>query len=498
MSNKVTDKFLSTLNEHIQETGMCSGGDRWLLAVSGGPDSMALLHGLVKLRHAGACRIEYFHVAHLNHQLRAAQSDDDADFVQQQVQNLDLDFTIAAVDVLAAAQRSRASMETEARNQRYRFLAQTAREKKCNKIALGHNADDNAETILHRIIRGTALRGLAGIPAVRKFSDDGGADNLWLVRPLLTTRRHEIIAYLQQQGICYRQDHSNQSLLYTRNRIRHELIPQLARQYNPNITEMLLQLGRTADWLGEMLSEDAAGLLAEIKISDDGGVVILDAGKLAQKIKLEQAEIVHQVLLELKVPLRKVGFIHIYSVLNLVKGDGTKVQLPGGWVVCREAEKLIFRPDPGPMDNFEYPDLGRTVLRLPGTTVLEPGWVWLDGGQIRPLEQIEAQWFEGGLEVLEAFRRRKTPAQEMIDLDKIEGKLVLRQRRRGDRFRPLGAPGEKKLGDFFTDTKVPLELRDRTGLLCDDQGIIWVMGLRLADRAKVTAPTKRILKLTIR
>ena len=123
--------------------------------------------------------------------------------------------------------------------------------------------------------------------------------------------------------------------------------------------------------------------------------------------------------------------------------------------------------------------------------------MWLEGGQVKPIEQIETNWFEGGIEELNAFRARKTPSAEMIDLDKIEGKLILRQRQEGERFTPLGTIGEKKLGDFFTDAKVPNELRDRIGLLCDDKGIVWVTGMRIADRVKVTNSTNRILKIEI-
>ena len=120
-----------------------------------------------------------------------------------------------------------------------------------------------------------------------------------------------------------------------------------------------------------------------------------------------------------------------------------------------------------------------------------------DGGQVKPIEQIEAQWFEGSLEDLETFRSRKTPAQEMMDLDKIQGKLILRQRQSGDRFTPLGVAGEKTLGDFFTDAKVPVEYRKRIGLVCDEAGIVWVIGMRIAERVKITAGTREILKLTV-
>lgn len=494
MDPNIRNRFLAALSEQIDSQSLFSPGDRWLLAVSGGPDSMAMLHGLLALqRETDWPGPNYFHVAHLNHQLRGAESDADVEFVRDETKKLGLDCTIGSVNITEAAKDAGESIETTSRSERYQFLGRTAIQNQCNKIILAHNADDQAETVLHRIIRGTGVRGLAGIPAKRKMA----GEDLWLARPLLNIRRSLIEAYLEEKGIAFCQDHTNLETEYTRNRIRHDLIPQLARQYNPKIIEVLLQLAQTADWLGETIRSDAENSLAEMMISAEEGVITLDAGKLSTPSRQEQAEIIHQILGQLKVPLRNMGFKQIRSVLELIHSDGGTVQLPGGLTVHKEVETIAFQFKAEQNHTVECPDLGRVILKLPGVTVPAPGRVRLDGGQVKPIEQIEAQWFEGSLEDLETFRSRKTPAQEMMDLDKIQGKLILRQRQSGDRFTPLGVAGEKTLGDFFTDAKVPVEYRKRIGLVCDEAGIVWVIGMRIAERVKITAGTREILKLTV-
>jgi len=502
MNESEHDIFLQKMYRQIQCLGMFAPSDRWLLAVSGGPDSMAMLHGLIMLRKKGQLELAGLHIAHLNHQLRGADSDADAEFVRQQARQLQIEVTVDSIDVAGAARESGESIEVAARRLRYLFLAGAARGNNCNKIALAHNADDNVETILHRILRGTGIRGLAGMPAVRELTDIEGQSELTIVRPLLSTPRCEIEAFVKQHDIKFRLDRSNLSDEYTRNRIRNELLPLLREKYNPDIGTALLQLGHIAGDFSEILSSDAVGVLNEVTLNREPDCLTLDAAGLAGRSRIQQAEIVHQGLLALRVPLRRIGFKQINAILDLINGRNPtkRVQLPYGWnVECRGGELTFYKTDVS-QSSVSSGTSEPIVLLVPGITVPDHDFIWFDVREKRAevIRELRIEIIAEGGETLETFIAHKSIYEEMIDLARIEGPLVLRSRKKGDRFLPLGAPGEKKIGDFFTDVKVSAELRDRVGLVCDDLGVVWITGLRLAERVSVGPETQQILKLSVR
>ena len=502
MNEPEHDIFLQKIYRQIQCQGMFAPRDRWLLGVSGGPDSMAMLHGLLMLRKEGRLKLAGLHVAHLNHQLRGTDSDADAEFVRHQVRQLQLEVTIDSIDVAGAAQESGESIEVAARRLRYSFLAGAARSKNCNKIALAHNADDNVETILHRFLRGTGIRGLAGMPAARKLTDAEEQSELTIVRPLLTSSRREIEAFIKRHNIKFRLDLSNLSDEYTRNRIRNELLPLLREKYNPDIDTALLQLGRIAGDFSEILSSDAVGALRELTLKRGPDCLTLDAAGLAGRSRILQAEIIHQGLLVLQVPLRRIGFKQINAILDLINGRNAakRVQLPYGWnVECRDGELNFYKIDvsQSPVSSVINEPI---MLLVPGTTVPKRDFIWFDVREKRAgvIHELHSEIITGTEESLKTFLTHKSLCEEMIDLARIEGPLVLRSRKKGDRFLPIGAPGEKKIGDFFTDVKVPAELREQVGLVCDDRGIVWITGIRLAERVRVSPETQQILKLSVR
>jgi len=343
--------FLEALAEQIERHRLAALGERWLVAVSGGADSMALLHGLARLQREGRLKVLALHVAHLDHGLRGAASESDAALVGAAAARLGLAATTGAADVAGAARASGESIETEARRQRYRFLAETAARQGCGVAALGHTAEDQAETILHRIVRGTGIRGLAGMAAARRQRGTGGAGELWVVRPMLEARREEVEAFLRGEGIEWREDASNRSAEHTRNRIRHELLPLLAREYNPQVAEALLRLGRTAGWLREWLGEEAEAALAELTTGRGEGEVRLDAARLRERPRMQQAEVVRAALAALGAPERRVGRGHVEAVLAVAAGQGGEppraVQLPYGVRVRRKRGELIIEREGG-------------------------------------------------------------------------------------------------------------------------------------------------------
>jgi tRNA(Ile)-lysidine synthase len=501
MNRNIRNRFLVALLEQIESQSLFCLNDRWLLAVSGGPDSMALLHGLLELqRDTEWPGPQYLHLAHLNHQLRGAESDADAEFVRTQAKKLGLDCTIGSVNIAEAAKAAGESLETTARNERYKFLARTALQNQCNKIALAHNADDQAETILHRILRGTGVRGLTGIPTKRTLEEYGPTDQpLVLIRPLLKVNRQEIEDFLQEENIPYRIDKSNLSSDHTRNHLRNELLPLLREQYNPQVNQALTRLGQTAEWMTELLNQDAQAALSELTLSRTENSLCLDLPGLQAKTTIQQTELIHVAMQELSIPMRPIGFTHIHALLELIAAEEDSpriLDLPHRLRATRKTTQLIMETGFTAAQSEE--NWVCFEILLPEDRAAAEGCVW---GYIdkKALEiwNIRAKSFAAGGARFESFRRTKTAREEMIDPAGVQGALKLRTWREGDCFTPLGAGGEKTLGDFFTDAKVPVEYRRRIGLVCDDAGIVWVIGLRIADRVKITPHTRKILKLTV-
>jgi tRNA(Ile)-lysidine synthase len=285
-------------------------------AISGGADSVALLRAL---HAAGAAPL----VAHLNHQLRGADSDADEAFVRALATGLGLPVRCERLDV--RGQAAGANLEAAARRLRYDWLAAVARDIGAAWVATGHTADDQAETVLHHLLRGTGLRGLAGMPPAREL-----APGVLLVRPLLTVRRAEVLAYLADLGQPFRQDASNDDRGYTRNRLRHELLPQLAADYNPAVAEVLARLAAQSAEVQAHLDAEAALLLADAELPRAGAMVVLDAPRLASAPELLVREALRQLWQRERWPLGEMGYEAWQRAAAVVSGEQAAVDCPGG------------------------------------------------------------------------------------------------------------------------------------------------------------------------
>jgi len=487
------DSFLSAILEGITTHDFLSYGNRWLLAVSGGADSMAMLDSIAKLQKP--LGLDALHVAHLNHRLRESESEADTDFVKNQACHRDLPVTIEAVNVAEVARETGESLETAARNSRYQFFAQTAKSQNCQVIVLAHNADDQAETILHRILRGTGLRGLAGIPPTRQLKCD--RHQFQLIRPFLKLPRSEIQAYLKRHRIPWREDSSNATNQFTRNRLRNELLPLLCEQFNPNTNEALRQLGAIAEWTQSHLTAETEGLLQDCIQNQEETSVRLNAAVMAQLPPIQQILVFEKALALLNAPRRHIGFKQLTSLRDLLTrpDQSASIQLSANLTACRLNEtvtlKRILAKEPTVR-------LEQKELQVPGCTSISKGYIVYDAktAKVRSIASLHAKIVETNPKELHARYATKPTTEEYVDLDKVNGNLILRTRQEGDRFHPLGASGDKTLGDFLTDAKVPLPCRDRLALISDEMGIIWVCSQRLAHRVRVTQATTRILKLT--
>jgi tRNA(Ile)-lysidine synthase len=459
------DGMLDKVRQTIDRYRMLAPGERVLIAVSGGIDSIVLLHVLHQLR--GELDISLT-VAHLDHRIRGTDSQADAAFVTAEAEGLGLPLVLGSRDVPASAAAARLSLEEAAREVRYRFLEEATAEVGADRIALGHQRDDLVETLLLNLIRGTGLAGLRGMAPVRgRF-----------IRPLIECSRAEIEEFAHKHHLEYRRDRTNVELRHLRNRVRLELLP-LLEDYRPNVAARLAQTARILSEATALLEELSRERLTKLILSGRDDELVLDRESLLGEGSFMQALILREAVRRARGSLRDLEFAHLQKMqeLSTRPEQHAELHLPGGLCFQRQGQKLVFTKSKAEKIR---PETYEFSLQLGKNTFEEIGWGFI-------LEETEpVREFD------------EDPLQAMIDRDRIAEPLTLRSWRPGDRFRPLGMSGTKKLQDLFVDGKVPPEERGRIPLLCDRRGIIWVVGLRLSEDYKVTEATRRALRITAR
>ncbi|MDI6856967.1 MAG: tRNA lysidine(34) synthetase TilS [Dehalococcoidia bacterium] len=464
------------VRRHIERHGLLRPGDRVLAAVSGGGDSTALLLVLSRLRPALGIDLS---AAYFDHGLRGGgASRRERDFVAKLAGSTNVELVRGAGDVRSHARERRVSIEEAARELRYHFLAGAALEMGAAAVATGHTADDQAETVLMNILRGAGISGVAGmLPLARWPYPDERTPQLSLVRPLLEVTRAETLAYCREMGVRPLEDVSNRSLAYRRNRIRREVLPFL-RRYNPRIDDALRRLAASAAAEREALEEIAAGLLPAVGRFHGRAVRLSRSGLRAQPPGL-RVHILRAAGARLIGDVRDIGRPHWEAMAAALDAPtGAELDLPRGLRVRIEYDDLILtlggQTGPSPLPSEEV------FLAVPGRTRVD-GWIF------------DARFVEGEVPPSPAA----SPSVARFDADAIDLPLGVRRRRRGDRFRPLGMAGEKKLQDVFVDAKVPRVERDSVPIVCDRAGIVWVVGHRIAERARVVDSTRRVLDIGV-
>lgn len=471
--------FTKALAETIAEQGLFPVDARLVVAVSGGADSMALLQGLVALNQEFDFRLD-LHVAHLNHSLRDNESDDDAAFVEAAADSLDLPRTIESSAVGDLAGREKGSIEEVARRERYALFERACLAHGARHVAVAHHADDNIETVLHRILRGTGLRGVGGIPMSRRIH---GRSDISVVRPLLEMRRHEIRRYVADEGIAYRDDSTNAGLDTTRNKIRNSLLPRIETDINPQVGEALLRLAEQARWAEQYIRQTVQKTFETLIISRTDQELVLNAAALARKSRIVQTELVRAAVVSFELGEQDLSFGHLKAIIDLVAdgATGKQVTLPGGMNAKLVYNRLIVSM---PTDEPRETIAAKVAIHVPGTTVLA-----------RRNLQIECEVLPLSASGVTVHSRNRNRNEEWMDLDNVHLPLVVRGRQQGDRFWPLGAPGSKKVADFLIDLKVEPAQRDSVAVLCDQLGPIWIIGYRLDDRVKLSRITRRALRV---
>ena len=463
---------------------MIPDGGRVLVALSGGPDSVALTLLLHELERTGSFTVAG--MAHLNHAVRAAADADEA-FCRDLAAQLGIEFRSERVDIPALAKAEGRSIEDAGRRARYSFLERVRAELGADVIATGHTRNDQAETFLLRLIRGAGPRGLGGVYPVTGV----------VIRPLIDVRREDLLEWLAARSQPYCNDITNDDVGIPRNRVRHELLPLLVRRFSPGIVEVLAREAEIARADHEYLENVAIEYADLIVLRNSGGertplsslpssadivAVELDAAGVAA-LPLAVAARLARLALAVLAPDRFVSSEHVQAVVSLASGEAGSVSLPGqqasrrGSVIVLERE--LFRPFENSFD---------VSLSIPGEVVLAPqGWA------------ISAHLQTAGQPGLPSSRSLEGLSAE-VQAGTLDGRLAVRSRRPGDWLRPAGLGGQrKKLQDLLVDRKIPRETRDFLPLVVDGQGrIVWVVGLAVAEDFRVTEPSQGVILLKAR
>jgi tRNA(Ile)-lysidine synthase len=434
-----------------------------VVALSGGPDSTALLVMLSRLTQSEGMDLI---VAHFNHGLRGAESKEDENFARSIAEKLGLDFITGR---MRQKVKKGVSPEDFYRQQRYNFLNNVAKKYQAQKIALGHNRNDQAETVLLNILRGSGLDGLKGMLPIR--------DELF-IRPLIETAREEIIAFLEKEGISFREDSSNKNKQYLRNKVRMELMPYLQKDFNPQIEKSLALMAEIMRQENQFIQQAVEQASQSSAIEKKQGCFIININYLKELHPAIQMRLLKEVLECLDFTHKGISFAHVTSLHNLTynQASGKKITLPGKIEARREYDNLYIeiKNNKAHHTKHEYP------VEIPGSICVTERKVTFNF-QIVTNDKAE-------------IRKNN---KFYFDADKIDFPLVLRNKRDGDWFQPLGMKGRQKLKSLFIDHKISRVKRDKIVVLADRISVIWIENMHLSDRTKISLETKNVLELEI-
>jgi len=483
------NKLLKTVEGTIKAHRMIEPGDSVLIGVSGGPDSVALFHIMLSLAQRFSLRVG---VAHLNHCLRQKDSDDDAEFVASFARKLDLPCYIKKEDVRKYRHEKKLSLEEAARIVRYRFFESIAEKYMFNKIALGHNADDNAELVLMYLLRGSGPLGISGIPPVR---------NGKIIRPLIKLTKSEKIEFLAVNELKFVLDKSNNDQRYLRNRIRHHLIPHLKSSYNKRIVVTINRFASIIrseeEWIDDLINP----IFNKSVLAAENNSVTLSISLINKLHIAAQRRVIRRAIAEIKGNLRRITFSHIDSVISLlnsghafghidlpdriwIKRDEDTVSFSRGKKVLRDLDKKLSDEN---KFSFEYrilkPEAGFNAEMFPRSLLIkELG--------------LNMEFSEIDIENLSDIHRAGHNVA-FFDIDKISFPLVLRNFRPGDRFQPFGMSGTQKVKKYFINNKITRAQRAKCPILLSQGKIMWVVGYRIDDFFKIKQSTRNVLKVEV-
>lgn len=450
------NKFIKTIRDH----NLIEENDKILVGFSGGKDSSALLHLLMTLSKSYKIQIA---IGHFNHKVRGDEANRDEEFCRQVGKDYSIDFFSDSYNMDNYAKENKISKEEAGRILRKNFFNRILREEGYNKIALAHNMDDQAETILMRIIRGTGLDGLKGI----EYKSGS------IIRPILDISKSEIEEYINKEKISYVEDSTNKENDYNRNKIRNLLIPEIENNYNPNFKEALINLSNLAvedsEFLDSYTEDTYKGLSNK---GEDSTVISLDAFN-RQSLPIKRRLIRRVFLLE-NGNINNLSFKNVEDINNLSQGPtGKAIENVNGLRIRTSYNDLIFEKNKKNNDN--EPNLLYTNLNK-GINIINDNL---------------------SLSIEDSIEISQSLSEITIPKDLITGSLVLRNRKEGDKLRPLGLNGTKKLKDIFIDKKIPRDKRDNYYILSDEERIYWVLGLVKSEDTRMKSSKDQYIKIKI-
>lgn len=460
MKKRITSSVIQKCLKFIRENDLLKNGESVVVGFSGGPDSTFLMILFLTIQKIFNLKI---YAAHLNHRLRGKESDADEEFVKDFCKSHKIECLIESRDIEKIAQETKKSIEEVARNERYKFFSDVVQKFKANKIATGHTLNDNAETMIFNFVRGSGISGLRGIPVKR--------DNI--IRPLLGVTKEEIIDFLKAEKIQFRTDSTNENEEFTRNFIRNRIIP-LLQEINPNLFETLSITSQLLTLLERYIQAE------EVKFDR------LFVSKKAEKVlririedNIDYKNYLMMDLIRKKIESQfniQLSFEKTKELINLIKLDkGTMIQINDKIFAIRETSTILILPE----QEFEEVNISVTYETK--------------------LQKYYGSYFEFKLSIapVKEARISDNPMVEFFDAEKVRHKLILRNWRQGDKFVPLGMKYSKKVSDILTDAKIPSIFKKQILVLCDGPEIIWVVGVRLSEKYKVTKETKKVIKARI-
>ncbi|HOM01336.1 MAG TPA: tRNA lysidine(34) synthetase TilS [Acetivibrio sp.] len=457
----------------IEKYNIIRSKDKIVVGVSGGPDSVCLLHILCRLRESMNLGLVAVHV---NHMLRGNEASGDEAFVEDLCAKLNVELVSRSIDIKKLAKEQKLSLEEAGRIERYRLFDEVADNYGAQRIAVAHNKNDQAETVLMNIIRGTGLDGLKGMDYIRGR----------IIRPLLGINRAEIEDYCRIHNLNPRIDSSNLEDIYTRNRIRLDLIPYIDKLFNADIVNGITKMADLIRDDVSFIENQTDEISSKVKKKSDGSQVVLDLAALKECHIAAQRRIIRNSIKKIKGDIRGIAAVHIDSIIDLIENGatGSKLHLPHGVRAAKSYETLKIY-----LHEFEKEDIYfNKKVNIPGITIVNE----VNGKLEASLIDVSSGTFN-----IKDFRRASdTSCVQFFDYDRLREGIYIRNRRDGDVFKPRSSNGTKKLKEFFIDNKIPRETRNHIPLISKGKEIVWIIGCKISDKFKVTENTKIILKLS--
>lgn len=456
--------MLQKIMETIKENSMFSKEDKIIVGVSGGPDSMCLLHILSSLRYTYSIDIV---AAHLNHGLRGKDADEDEEYVKIFCEKNNIEFYSRRVNIEELSNTWGISSEMAGREARYSFFLELFDKLGANKIAIAHNANDQCETILMRIIRGTGLEGLEGIKPVR--------DEIY-IRPLIKITREEIEHYCDKNNINPRIDKTNLQNIYSRNKIRLELIPYIRENFNSHIIEVVNRLGENVKIDNDFIEKKSKEFLGKYCIMSSNKVKIKKEAFNEHKALISR--MIRRSIEIIKGNLVNFERVHVEYIISLQRGStGKEIELPGGIRALNNYGEIIL--------SSESKNEIKKDLETYNISLNEKNKIGIFNIETNVLDKKLLQ------------RVKEDSLEQYFDYEKVDGEVSFRYRKEGDKFQPLGMKGTKKLKDIFIDLKIPKDLRNNIPIICIGEEIAWIVGYRISDKFKVDKNTTKLLKIKL-